>query len=397
MFVSIAKSTPGVDAPPAAADQNSRTMTDPTTLDARRQAAQLDFIASGAPLVVGDLGTTPFSRDDLLGLRAEDAALRITTGLSAEVLCIGTGSQRWALKRAWREARVRNADGRTAFLNEIQRRADHQALKQRDPARWAGLADTAWGSFRDGLLLSPWIEGQPVASWDERRLTQLLALACGLWLEGLFEWDLSADNLLDDGRRLRLFDFGYQYRFDPRTQFSSAGHGSDEPLFHPAERFETRCFSAHLLELEQGAGREAALAAFRLEKGLALETYRHMRAEARARGSQAHVLGWLDGLIGHWAQALRGDAADLCLAEAWRSHVLDLDDDLRGRSCTPLTLRRADWLLGALRDDFDALRASQAFFWQDQGQDRAALLARYAGLRCKAESFQLTTPKEHGA
>ena len=230
--------------------------------------------------------------------------------------------------------------------------------------------------------------------WNERQLEQLLTLACNLWLEGLFEWDLCADNLLDDGRQIHLFDFGYQYRFDPRTQFSSAGHGDDEPLFHPAERFESRCFCAHLLTLEQQAGTDAALAAFRREKAVALEAYRRMRREAATRGAQAHVLDWLDGFIHRWAEALRGDAAALYLAENWRSHVLDLDDDLRGQSCTPMTLKRADWLLKALREQGDALRAQQAFFWHDGALDLPALQQRYAGLRRQAQAYQLNTDLE---
>ncbi len=358
------------------------------SLDAVRQAAQLDFIASGAPLIVGDLSATPFEREQLLALRAADAELHIDSGLSAEVMRLNAGGQRWTLKRARFESRVRNVDGQTAFLNEIQRRIDHARLKKQDPERWSGLVDTAWGSFGDGLLLSPWIEGDHIQNWDERQLAQLLELACALWLEGLFEWDLCGGNLLDDGRQIRLFDFGYQYRFEPRSQFSNAGQGG-EPLFHPAERFESRCFCAHLLELEQTAGRDAALAAFRLEKGVALEAYRRLRADAVARGCQAHVLAWLDGFIERWSEALRGDAAALYLAENWRSHVLDLDDDLRGQSCTPMTLRRADWLLDALRRDGDALQAQQAFFWHDRGLDLPALRARYAALRHQAEGFQL--------
>lgn len=360
------------------------------SLDALRQAAQLEFIASGAPLSVGALADTPFTREQLLALRAADAELHIDSGLSAEVLRLQAGGRRWTLKRARLESRVRNVDGQTAFLNEIQRRIDHQALKRRDPERWRGLVDTAWGSFRDGLLLSPWIDGEPVRDWNERQLRQLLGLACALWLEGLFEWDLCAGNLLDDGAQIRLFDFGYQYRFDPLRQFSSAGRGDDVSLFHPVERFESRCFCAHLLELEQGQGQAAALAAFSLEKGVALEAYRELRAQAAARGAQAHVLDWLDGFIARWQQALQGDIGPLYLAESWRSHALDLDDDLRGQSCTPMTLRRADWLLDALQRHGDALQAQQAFFWHDEGLDLAALRARYALLRRQAETFQLT-------
>ena len=258
---------------------------DNPSLDARRQAAQLAFIASNAPLKVGDLAATPFDIDDLRGPQPRHAELRMDGGLSAVVMRLNAGGRLWTLKQARTEARVRNVDGQTAFLNEIQRRIDHAELKRRDPGRWQGLVDTAWGSWRDGLLLSPWIEGEPVKAWDERQLGQLFELACNLWLEGLFEWDLSTDNVLDDGRQIRLFDFGYQYRFDPRTQFSSAGHGDDEPLFHPAERFESRCISGHLLMLEQQSGADAALAAFRREKAVALEAYGRMRPARRPRGA----------------------------------------------------------------------------------------------------------------
>lgn len=359
-----------------------------SSLDACRQAAQLEFIASNAPLVLGSLHDTPFGLNDLHSTPPRDAALRIDSGLSAIVWRLEAGGRRWTLKQARPAALVRNVDGQTAFLNEIQRRIDHAALKAQDPQRWVGLVDTTWGSFRDGLLLSPWIEGQAVQEWTERPLRQLLTLACELWLSGLFEWDLSDGNLLDDGTQLRLFDFGYQYRFDPRRQFSSAGHGR-EPLFHPAERFETRTFSACLLrlELQQGAG--AALAAFRREKAVALEVYRGLRHAAAAQGAEADVLAWLDGIVHRWAQALRGDAAGLYLAENWRSHVLDLDDDLRGRSCTPLTLQRADWLLRTLDEHADALQAQQAFFWADRERDLAALRAHYQALRQDAQACQL--------
>lgn len=363
------------------------------SLDALRQAAQLKFIASNLPLLVGDLATTPFDREQLLAVRPADSELAINSGLSAEVLRLNAAGRHWTLKRARPESLVRNVDGQTAFLNEIQRRIDHTALKRLDPNRWVGLVDTAWGSFRDGLLLSPWIDGEHPSHWNERQISQLLELVCGLWLEGLFEWDLCAGNLLDDGQQIHLFDFGYQYRFDPLAQFSSAGHG-DVTLFHPVERFESRCFCAHLLELEQTQGQAAALAAFRLEKGLALEAYARLRCQAAARGAHPSILIWLDGIMASWSEALQGDAQALYFAENWRSHALDLDDDLRGQSCTPMTLRRADWLLDALRQHGDALQAQQAFFWHDQGLDLASLSARYTALRRLAEGFQINLPEE---
>jgi hypothetical protein len=362
-------------------------------LEAQRHARQLDFVASGAPLVVGSLADFPLDLATLMTLHDADPRVDAVMdgGLTARVFRLDVGGRRWTLKRARPQALVRNVDGQTSFLNEVQRRADLERLK-REPggqARWAGVVDTVFASFRDGVLLSPWIAGDHVDAWDERKLGQLLGLACELWLEGLFEWDLCRGNLLDDGQQVRLFDFGYMYRFDPLRQFSSAGQGNDIPLFHPAERFESRCFCAHLLEQEQGAGSDVALRLFRMEKEIALDAYRRTRARIAQRGASPDVLAWLDGISACWSQALQGDLAALYLAECWRSHVLDLDDDLRGQTCTPMTLRRADWLLAALDEHEPALRARKAFFWGDERRDLGALRERYAAHRRAAIGFQV--------
>lgn len=370
----------------------------PLTLDAQRHAHQLAFSAGSANIEVGERQALPWPVQALSGIRGDEPQVvqRLDSGLTAFVYQLHDGARHWTLKRARPQALVRNVDGQTSFLNEVQRRADLERLKRAPggEARWQAIVDTRYASFRDGAILSPWIDGEAVRQWDERRLGQVLQAACALWTEGLFEWDLCPGNLLDDGTQLRLFDFGYMYRFDPRRHFNSAGNGTDQPLFHPAERFETRNYCAHLLQLEQTEGQAAALAAFRREKFIALEAYRHMRSAIAGQGADAVVLGWLDGVITRWADALRGDAADLYLAENWRSHVLDLDDDLRGQTCTPMTLRRADWLLAALREHPDALQRCDAFFGGDRGLHRAALLQRYEAHRRSAQAHQIR-PADH--
>ncbi|MDT9071249.1 phosphotransferase, partial [Escherichia coli] len=85
-------------------------------------------------------------------------------------------------------------------------------------------------------------------------------------------------------------------------------------------------------------GSARALAAFRLEKAIALGRYRRWRAELAGRGASPAVLERLDRLIDSWRTALAGSAEALYLREAWRSHRLDLADDLDGQTCTPQTL-----------------------------------------------------------
>ena len=365
------------------------------TLDQQRHAAQLAFAAGGAELRVGDEAALPLPLATLLATRSDSPYVveTHTGGLTATVHRIRAGGRDWTLKLARAEARVRNIDGQTSFLNEVQRRADFTRLKAQPGGRerFAAIVDTVFASYRHGVLLSPWIDGDIVAAWDARRIHQLLQAACACAAAGLFEWDLSPGNVLDDGAQVRLFDFGYMYPFDPRTQFNSAGRGDDVPLFHPAERFETRNYFGVLLriERERERGAAAALAAFRLEKEIALEVYREHRAQLAALGASAAVLGRLDALIARWQRALTGELAALYLSEGWRSHLLDLDDDLHGQSCTPMTLARADWLLAALTDRFDELVAQQALFGRDAGGSQSQLLDAYRQRRAQAEQFQL--------
>jgi len=364
-------------------------------LDTQRQALQLAFVASVDNIEVGDARGLPWPVSALSQIQGDEAYVvqRLDAGLTARVYRLRSAEGDWTLKRARSQALVRNVDGQTSFLNEVQRRADIEGLKRLPGGwqRWSALIDTQYASFRDGIILSPWIAGDIVREWDEQRIAQLLETVCALWVEGLFEWDLCPGNILDDGAQIRLFDFGYMYRFDPRHQFNSAGSGRDQTLFHPVERFETRSFCAYLLRLAHAQGDAAALQSFRGEKAIAIACYQRMRSAIAGRGADNHVLSWLDGILARWTQALRADGAGCYLVENWRSHVLDLHDDLSGQSCTPSTLLRADWLIAALRDHFEALQANQAFFWGDVGLSRAALITQYTAKRDLAAGWQIGT------
>lgn len=359
------------------------------TLDAVRHAQQTAWLEGGEALRVGSPDRCPLPPERLAVLTPEDPVVTqvIESGLTAHVYRLHVDGRDYALKKARPSCLVQNTDGRLSFLNELLRRAEIAAL-QRDGA-FAGIVPTLYGSLAEGIILSPWISGGAVIDWDERRLRQVFASGRELILNGLFEWDLCPGNLMDDGRQVWLFDFGYTYRFDPLTQFNSAGHGDDFPAFHLAERFETRNYFAWLLQRELAHGLETALAGFRLEKTIALETYRELRADLAARQASSTVLAWLDGIIADWAEALRGGLHGLYLREAWRSHVLDLEDDLRGRTCTPQTLVRCDWLLSALENRFDELVAHEALLPGDIGCDRAALSAKYGELRIQAQGLQV--------
>ena len=65
----------------------------------------------------------------------------------------------YAVKRKRPTSLVKNADGAVAFLNEVERRADFEQLKQ-DPVianKLLGIIDTLFASHLNGLIISPWI------------------------------------------------------------------------------------------------------------------------------------------------------------------------------------------------------------------------------------------------
>lgn len=352
------------------------------TLDAQRQQANLAFMASGAEFALGSATALPLPVATLQALSAESPGVEAVHdgGLTAEVLCLNHAGRRWAVKRARAECRVRNPDGQTSFLNELQRHAELAALDL------PGIVKPVYGSLRAGLVVSPWITGSHPGVLDHRQARTLLEAGCALIEHGFFEWDYSAGNLLDDGERLWLYDFGYCYRFDPLTQLNSAGNGRDCPRFHLAERIEGRHLFGALLD----AGTDdAALPHFVGFKRAAIQAYDTLVERLVRRGAASVVLNHYRGLAAHWRDELAHSPARLYLADAWQAHSSDLADDLRGRSCTPRTLRRAQWLQHAIREHGASLRASGALAHADAALDDATLLARLREREFEAQRHQL--------
>lgn len=361
------------------------------TLDQARQQSDLAFLASGAEFAFGDANACPLTAEALAALHAGSPGVEavIEIGLTARVLKLRVDGRCYAVKQARAECLVRNDDGRTSFLNELRRHAELRALRSQSH-HFPGVIAPLFGSLRAGLIVSPWIAGAAMDTLNERALRQLLRAGCTLALHGFFEWDYSPGNVIDDGEQVWLFDFGYQYRHDPLTQFNSASHGDDVPLFHVAERIETRNAFGRLLAIELAHGMPAALSAFGRMKQAALDAYTELRAALASRGTAGHVLGWLDGITVEWSTGLGGGEESLralYLKEGWRSHVLDLHDDLHGQTCTEQTLRRADWLIGQAQARHGELSAARAFFGDDASLPQEALIAHYRGLRAKAVGY----------
>lgn len=364
------------------------------SLEEQRRRAQLAFVVSEQELEIGEASRLPRPLADLATLPADSPLVEqvFAGGLTAVVYKLCIDGRRWALKRQRPQSLVQNVDGQTSFLNEVQRRKELQELQALAPSAAPlreHLVQTHYASLRHGLLLSPWVEGAPLQRFDGRVFDQLFATLVELELAGFFEWDLSPGNLLDDGERVTLFDFGYMYRFDPLAHYNS--NGLDTPLFHGIERFETRCFFGFLLQNPLALEQAGLLALFREEKELALSHYQHKLSRLeRARAAPA-VLRWQRAILQRWSTALASPRGldELYLLESFRSHVLDLLDDLHGKSCTPHTLNKAAAVSQLLREHHSLLAERGGLFFGDEALSRAELLAKYHQLERQAAEHLL--------
>lgn len=361
------------------------------SLEEQRRQRQLAFLASGQELEVGDPSQLPLPLADLVSLSADSPLVEqvFEGGLTAVVYKLRIDGRCWALKRQRQRSLVQNVDGQTSFLNEVQRRKELRELKPVAAPLREHLVETRYASLRGGLLLSPWIEGAPLQRFDGRVFDPLFATLVELELAGFFEWDLSPGNLLDDGQHVVLFDFGYMYRFDPLTHYNS--NGLDTPLFHGIERFETRSFFGFLLQNPLALDQAGLLALFREEKELALTHYQRKLSRLARAGAGPAVLRWQRAIVDRWEAALASPRGldELYLLESFRSHVLDLLDDLHGKSCTPQTLNKAAAVVQLLRQHYPLLAARGGLFFGDEALPQAALLEKYQQLERQAAEHLL--------
>jgi len=114
-------------------------------------------------------------------------------------------------------------------------------------------------------------------------------------------------------------------------------------------------------------------------------------AELRRLGASHQIQDWQARLVMRWQGALDGQRAleELYVVEGYRSHLLDVLDDLHGKSCTRMTLRRIDAVEAILRDQFALLERLNGLFFGDEERDQQQLLAINSERRLLAQRFQL--------
>jgi len=358
----------------------------------QRQLQQQEFDLSGSNLIVGRAKQCPIS-PELLAATTVDSDYVVDTfqsGLTAEVFRVRFDGKDYTLKKKRSEAKVKNLDGQYSFLNEVQRRFDIQ--KQKDDPRSAHdfecIVSTVYADYRLGIILSDWIEGEPITQVSSSILSQLFSTLSACEKIGLFEWDLCGGNLLlDDNQKLWLFDFGYMYPFKPLSELNS--NGLEAPMFNFCERFETRFLSGWLLE--NNFSYSESLEIFKKVKYEALNGLALQLKWLINNGADTEVITAKELLANQYQQAVENedDLKSLFRLEMFRSHVLDIEDDLDGKSCTQTTIRRVDLVLSMIHEHYADLKQQGGFFYQNEGKSKLELIDTYRKKLSLVQQYQI--------
>ena len=314
-----------------------------STRSEERQKEQIKILNSGCEISVGNINNLPISIADIKKIDKNSFAGENYTvekyfggGLTAEVYKIKADGRFWNLKKKRDKILVSNIDGQTSFLNEVQRRQDFENLKIKKKYEYRGIVDTIYASFKEGFIFSPWIEGEEIAFYNEEILKNIFETLFNMVIEGIFEYDLCSGNIIvEEDNNVKLFDFGYAYTYNPLTEFNPDGR--DLPQFHPVERLESRNLMQHLMDMDNFLGTNQMLKLYRTEKSLAINFYEKFIGWLEKKNADNDILNWLKKIISLWEYGLHNEQSltELYRLESFRSYILDIHDDLSGKSCTP--------------------------------------------------------------
>ena len=358
----------------------------------QRQKYQLDFLASGENIIVGNENNLPLPLGEILKITKEDGPVEkyFSGGLTAEVFKLKIGESSYTLKKKRSQILVGNVDGQTSFLNEVQRRRDFEELKKINRDKYTGIVDTIYANLNCGVILSKWIEGREIEKYDRDIIDSIFYNLYNMEIGGVFECDPSNGNLLlTENNKVVMFDFGYAYPFDYLTDFNA--DGLEEPLFHLAERFETRCFFQLLLDIEKTLGIDKALSLFKIEKEIALKYY-SLKLESVIKNNGINIIiKYLEYFINLWRECMNNNdkLSNLYSLDLFRSFLLDVHDDLSGKSCTPDTLEKINEVIDIAKNNYDFIKSQNVLFFGDEKLGKKNLLDKYENYRTDVIRYQL--------
>ena len=121
-----------------------------------RQARLLRMLESKEEIRVGRERDCPLPVAQLVKLKdSHPSVIKVYRhGLTAEVFHLKIDGHHWCLKRRRNDSLVANLDGKTAFLTELERRREIEALRELHPTVLSHVVCTSFGSARAGILVN---------------------------------------------------------------------------------------------------------------------------------------------------------------------------------------------------------------------------------------------------
>ncbi len=252
------------------------------------------------------------------------------------------------------------------------------------------IIDTIYAGYLDQFILSPWVEGYEVRGYNREILDNLFLTLFNMEKVGVFEYDLCSGNILvQDDKKIKFFDFGYAYKFDPLTEYNP--DGKDIPHFHMAERFETRSFMQHLVDISETINLDKALEVFKMEKETALKYYKLKFLWLKENVAEQDVIDHVKYYIGLWESSIYDNILlrKLYDMDLFRSFILDIEDDVSGKSCNPDTILKSQLIIRALEENYDYLKKHDGFISDDKLLTRDEVIVKYNRLRDLTIEYQV--------
>lgn len=357
-----------------------------------RQKKQLNFLKKGENIEVGNIHNLPISLEEIKNIDKNSKYVREVhnDGLTAEVFKIEIQDKFYNLKKKRKEILVKNIDGQTSFLNEVQRRRDFEKLRIDNKVLDKGIIKTLYANLNEGFILSEWIEGDFIKEYNRDIFKNLFNLLVNIELNGIMEWDVCSGNILMNKKgEIKLFDFGYTYLFNPLKEFNS--EGKSEPLFHSVERFETRTFMQYLLEKELKTNKKDTLNLFKIEKEEAINAYNYKIKWLKEHKADSDIIDYYENLVLKWQKGIANKESlnNLYDLERFRSYILDIHDDISGKSCTPKTIQKAEIILDIIESKHTFLKQHNGYLWEDKNLNKKDLLNKYENIKSTVIKYQL--------
>jgi hypothetical protein len=305
-------------------------------------------------------------------------------GLTSKNFNIEVQGIKYNIKLQRRPILVQNEDGQTSFLNEIQRREELEVLRKSNPIIDQGIVKTIYANLRDGIIISEFISLDHGDPYTQENLLELRQLLFELDINGFFEWDLTASNILMRQGHVTLFDFGYMYKYSPLLEYNN--EGTKHPNFHPLERFETRYYMHYISTLNH----KDSQVAHRFYKRLMMEYFTDKAKWIKKQKGNPKIIQTYRKMAHNLSKHLKDPKLYqiLYVGDMYSMLALEIRDDLSGKCCSSKTLDNVAKMKTLIQNKYSLLHASKRLLEEDN-LTKEDLLLHYIDIEQKVEESML--------